>query len=161
MRVCPWLWPVLVSLLITAPLLAPGFVVGYDMVFVPDLSLRLDLFGVSTAMPRAVPSDVVVAVLDEIAGGQVLNKLVLVAIPLLSGLGMTALWRELRLGGALPGAAAATLYMWNPFVAERLRLGAWALLLGYAALPWLVRSAIRVRRGRGGRDSSLHRRRVP
>lgn len=149
MRVCPWLWPVLVSLLITAPLLAPGFVVGYDMVFVPDLSLRLDLFGVSTAMPRAVPSDVVVAVLDEIAGGQVLNKLVLVAIPLLSGLGMTALWRELRLGGALPGAAAATLYMWNPFVAERLRLGAWALLLGYAALPWLVRSAIRVRRGEG------------
>ena len=148
-RVLPWLWPVLLTLLITAPLLAPGFVVGYDLVFVPDLTVRLDLFGVTTAMPRAVPSDILVALADEITGGQVLDKLVLVAIPLLSGLGMTALWRELRLGGALPGAAAATLYLWNPFVAERLRLGAWALLLGYAALPWLVRSAVRLRRGQG------------
>ena len=148
-RVLPWLWPVLLTLLITAPLLAPGFVVGYDLVFVPDLTVRLDLFGVTTAMPRAVPSDILVALADEVTGGQVLDKLVLVAIPLLSGLGMTALWRELRLGGALPGAAAATLYLWNPFVAERLRLGAWALLLGYAALPWLVRSAVRLRRGEG------------
>ncbi len=148
-RVLPWLWPVLLTLLITAPLLAPGYVVGYDMVFVPDLTVRLDLFGVTTAMPRAVPSDVIVAVLDELVGGQVLNKVVLVAIPLLSGLGMTALWRELRLGTALPGAAAVTLFVWNPFVAERLRLGAWALLLGYAALPWLVRSALRLRKGTG------------
>ncbi|MGW1340879.1 hypothetical protein ACWCOV_07465 [Kribbella sp. NPDC002412] len=148
-RVLSWLWPVLLTLLITAPLLAPGYVVGYDMVFVPDLTVRLDLFGVTTAMPRAVPSDVLVAVLDEVVGGQVLNKVVLVAIPLLSGLGMTALWRELRLGAALPGAAAVTLFVWNPFVAERLRLGAWALLLGYAALPWLVRSALRLRKGTG------------
>lgn len=145
----PWAWPVLLTVLITAPLLAPGYVVGYDMVFVPDLTLRLDLFGVTTAMPRAVPSDVLVAVLDEVAGGQLLNKVVLIAIPLLSGLGLTALWRELRLGGPLAGAVATTLYVWNPFVAERFHLGAWALLLGYAALPWLVRAALRVRRGEG------------
>ena len=42
-----------------------------------------------------------------------------------------------------------TLYVWNPFVAERFHLGAWALLLGYAALPWLVRSALRLRQGQG------------
>lgn len=148
-RLLPWGWPVLLTLLITAPLLAPGYVVGYDLVFVPDLTLRLDLFGVTTALPRAVPSDVVVALLDEVAGGQLLNKSVLVAALLLAGLGMTALWRELRLGGPLAGCAAVTLYLWNPFVAERLSLGAWALLLGYAALPWLVRSALRVRRGEG------------
>lgn len=148
-RLLPWTWPVLLTVLITAPLLAPGYVVGYDMVFVPDLTLRRDLFGVTTALPRAVPSDVVVALLDEIAGGQALNKLVLVAIPLLSGLGMTALWRALGLGGPLAGAAATALYVWNPFVAERYHLGAWALLLGYAALPWLVRSALRLRQGQG------------
>ncbi|ADB32156.1 hypothetical protein Kfla_3092 [Kribbella flavida DSM 17836] len=148
-RLMPWAWPVLLTVLITAPLLAPGYVVGYDLVFVPDLTLRRDLFGVTTALPRAVPSDVVVALLDEVTGGQVLNKLVLVAVPLLAGFGMTALWRELRLGGPLAGAAAVALYVWNPFVAERLRLGAWALLLGYAALPWLVRSALRLRRGEG------------
>ena len=144
-RALPWVWPVVLSLVITAPLLSPGFVVSYDMVFVPDLALRLEQFGITTAMPRAVPSDVVVAILDEAIGGQLLTKVVLLAIPLLSGLGMTALWRELCLGGAWSGAAAATLYMWNPFVAERLRLGAWAFLIGYAALPWLVRSAFRLR----------------
>ncbi|MEU0093396.1 hypothetical protein [Kribbella sp. NPDC006257] len=148
-RWAPWGWPVALTVLITAPLLAPGYVVGYDMVFVPDLTLRRDLFGVTTALPRAVPSDLLVALLDEVAGGQFLNKLALILIPLLAGLGMTALWRELRLGGPLAGAAAATLYMWNPYVAERLRLGAWALLLGYAALPWLLRAALRVRRGEG------------
>ncbi|GAA1514244.1 hypothetical protein [Kribbella lupini] len=148
-RLMPWAWPVLLTVLITAPLLAPGYVVGYDLVFVPDLTLRRDLFGVTTALPRAVPSDVVVALLDELTGGAVLNKVVLVAVPLLAGLGLTALWRELRLGGPLAGAAAATLYVWNPFVAERFRLGAWALLLGYAALPWLVRSALRLRKGEG------------
>ncbi|WP_130444710.1 hypothetical protein [Kribbella rubisoli] len=148
-RIVPMVWPLVLTAVITGPLLAPGFVVSYDMVFVPDLPVRLDLFGVSAAMPRAVPSDVVVAVLDELGGGQVLNKAVLVAIPLLAGLGVTVLWRELRLGGRLAEAAAATLYVWNPFVAERLRLGAWALLLGYAALPWLVRGAIRLRQGRG------------
>jgi hypothetical protein len=50
-RVLPWLWPVLLTLLITAPLLASGLVVGYDIVFVPDLTVRPDLFGVTTAMP--------------------------------------------------------------------------------------------------------------
>ncbi|TWD83709.1 hypothetical protein FB561_4878 [Kribbella amoyensis] len=148
-RLAPWGWPVLLTVLITAPLLAPGYVVGYDLVFVPDLTLRRDLFGVTTALPRAVPSDVVVALLDELAGGQALNKSVLVAVPLLAGLGVTALWRDLRLGGPLAGAAAVALYVWNPFVAERLRLGAWALLIGYAALPWLVRSALKLRRGDG------------
>jgi hypothetical protein len=148
-RWAPWGWPVMLTVLITAPLLAPGFVVGYDMVFVPDLTLRRDLFGITTALPRAVPSDLIVALLDEVAGGQFLNKLVLVAIPLLAGLGMTVLWRELRLGGPLAGVAAVTVYVWNPYVAERLRLGAWALMLGYAALPWLVRAALRVRRGEG------------
>ncbi|WBQ02385.1 hypothetical protein [Kribbella sp. CA-293567] len=154
-RLMPWAWPVLLTVLITTPLLAPGYVLGYDLVFVPDLTLRLDLFGVTTALPRAVPSDVLVAVLDELVGGQALNKLVLVAIPLLSGLGMTALWRSLQLGGPLAGAAATTLYVWNPFVAERFHLGAWALLLGYAALPWLVRGALKVRRGEGWRGFLL------
>lgn len=148
-RLLPWLWPVLLTAVIAAPLLAPGFVLSYDLVFVPDLTLRLDHFGVTTALPRAVPSDVVVAVLDEFTGGQVLNKVVLLAVPLLAGWGLTALWRELRVGSALAGCAATALYVWNPFVAERLQLGAWALLLGYAALPWLVRSALRLRRGSG------------
>jgi hypothetical protein len=35
--------------------------------------------------------------------------------------------------------AAGVCYAWNPFVAERLLIGQWALLLGYAGLPWVLR----------------------
>jgi hypothetical protein len=35
--------------------------------------------------------------------------------------------------------AAGVCYAWNPYVAERLLIGQWALLLGYAALPWVIR----------------------
>src|SRR6266700_8294456 len=41
---------------------------------------------------------------------------------------------------ALAALAAGVCYAWNPFVAERLLIGQWALLLGYAGLPWVVRS---------------------
>jgi hypothetical protein len=83
-------------------------------------------------------------VLDNLTGGALLSKIVVLAIPALAGWGMAALVLQIRrvTVGAL---AAATLYVWNPYVAERLVLGHWALLLGYAALPWLARSCIRLR----------------
>lgn len=34
--------------------------------------------------------------------------------------------------------------MWNPYVYERLAIGHWALLCGYAALPWVVVAAARL-----------------
>lgn len=142
----PVLWPLFLTAGICAPLLAPGYVLSYDLVFVPDLTLRADLFGLGTALPRAVPSDVVVAILDELTGGMLLNKLVLLAIPLLAGYGMIRLLRDLH-AGRVAGCAAATLFVWNPYVAERLVLGHWPLLIGYAALPWLVSSILRSRRG--------------
>lgn len=143
-------WPLVCALAICAPLLRPGYVLGYDMVFVPRLGLRGDVLGLGTALPRAVPSDALVAVLDNLTGGALLSKLVVVAIPAVAGWGMAALVLELRRGmiGAL---AAATLYLWNPYVAERLVLGHWALLLGYAALPWLARSCLRLRSDRHDR----------
>src|SRR5690606_7444704 len=39
--------------------------------------------------------------------------------------------------------AAAACYAWNAYLAQRLLLGQWALLLGYAGLPWAVRAAAR------------------
>ena len=40
--------------------------------------------------------------------------------------------------------AAAVFYGWNPYVAERLVIGQWALLLGYAGLPWVLRAVLRL-----------------
>ncbi|WP_157520294.1 hypothetical protein [Nocardioides dokdonensis] len=135
-------WSIVLALLLLGPALAPGYVLSYDMVWVPDLALRADALGTGSGLPRAVPSDAVVAILDEVVPGMVLQKLVLLAALVVGGVGAARLAPPGRLLGAL---AAVTLWQWNPFVAERLGLGHWPVLLGYAALPWLVVAARRWR----------------
>jgi hypothetical protein len=130
----PFAWSGLLSLLLLGPALLPGYVLSYDMVWVPKLALRSDFLGLGPGVPRAVPSDAVVAVLDDIVPAQLLQKVVL-----LGGLMLLA-WGAIRLVGGSPVArgVAASLAIWNPFVVERLHLGHWPVLLGYAAVPWLV-----------------------
>lgn len=114
--------------------LGPGYVLSYDMVWVPDLTLTPDVLGVGTALPRAVPSDAVVALLDSIISGMVLQKVVLVGALVGAGTGAAALVGR-SLGAQL---VASTLMVWNPFVVERLVIGHWPVLVGYAVLPWLL-----------------------
>ena len=137
-RVVPVLWSVLLAALALGPALGPGYVLSYDMVWVPDLALRPDVLGVGSGLPRAVPSDAVVAVLDEIVPGMLLQKLVLLGALAGGGLGILRLAPRKSLTGQL---VAVSVYQWNPFVAERLVLGHWPLLVGYAVLPWLVLAA--------------------
>ena len=136
------LWSVLLAVLLLGPALGPGYVLTYDMVWVPDLALRADALGTGSGLPRAVPSDAVVAVLDEVVPGMVLQKVVLLGSLVVGGLGAARLAPRGSLVGAL---AAVTLWQWNPLVVERLGLGHWPVLLGYAALPWLVGAARRWR----------------
>ncbi len=131
----PWGWSLLLALLLLGPALGPGYVLSYDMVWVPDLALRSDFWGLGSGLPRAVPSDAVVAVLDEVLGGAVLQKVVLLGCLVLGGAGAARLTDRSSLVAPL---AAAGFYVWNPFVAERLLIGHWPVLVGYAALPWLV-----------------------
>ena len=146
-RVLVGAWPWLLALAVTAPLLAPGFVLSYDMVFVPRQSLVPEALGLGGPLPRAVPVDAVLAVLTQVVPGSLLQKAVLVLVLGLAGWGASLLVPG---GSAVARLAAATWYVWNPFVAERLVLGHWTLLVGYASLPWLVRAAIDLRNERPG-----------
>ena len=137
-------WPWLLTLLVMAPLLPRGFVLTYDMIFVPDLGFRSDFLGLGSSLPRAVPSDAVVAVLDELVPGDVLQKLVLIVALGLAGTGARRLVPSDSLVAQL---SATSLYLWSPFVAERLWIGHWPLLLTYAALPWIYDAARRARAG--------------
>ncbi len=137
-------WPWLLSLVVLGPVLRPGNVLSYDMVFVPDLAFRSDFLGLGSGLPRAVPSDLVVSLLDEVVPGQLLQKALLLAALVLAGLGARRLVPADNLTAQL---ASTTLYVWNPFVAERLGIGHWPLLLTYAALPWLYDAARRARTG--------------
>lgn len=136
-------WIVALSVLVLGPALAPGFVLSYDMVWVPEFAVaRADLWGLGSGLPRAVPSDAVVAVLGVVIPQQILQKAILLGSLVAAGCGGARLARDL---GAPAQWAAATVLVWNPFVAERLGIGHWPLLLAYAAVPWLV-LAVRQRR---------------
>ena len=83
------LWSVLLAVLLLGGALGPGYVLSYDMVWVPDLAVTPDVWGVGTALPRAVPSDAVVAVLDTVIPGMLLRDGKVVAAGLLDDV-MTA-----------------------------------------------------------------------
>jgi hypothetical protein len=95
--------------------------------------------------------DAVLAVLTTAVDGAIIQRLVLVSSLLLAGLGAA----RLAPGGRWTSAGAATLMIWNPFVAERLLLGHWALLLAYGAVPWAVSAALDARSARPGAQPRL------
>jgi hypothetical protein len=107
------------------------------MLFVPREPFAAALPGL--APPRAVPSDLAVATLSRVLPADILQKLVLLAIFVLACSGVAALLDREPL---LARLAAGVFYAWNPYVAERLIIGHWALLLGYAALPWVLRAVL-------------------
>lgn len=72
---------VLLVLVVLGPLLfAEGFVLVGDMVFVPDQPWKDAWTGGDGGVPRAVPSDAWVALLDSVIPGALLQRLVLVGI---------------------------------------------------------------------------------
>ena len=134
------------ALLVLGPALGHGFLLVRDMVWVPDLALGADALGLGSGLPRAVPSDAVIAVLDEVVPGMLLQKLVLVLALAAGGVGAARLLdRDDEPAGLLVRLVAVTVYGWNALIAERLLMGAWPLLIGYAVLPWLLDAARRWR----------------
>jgi hypothetical protein len=134
------------GLLALGPGLRRGFLLSYDMVAVPREPFTGAMFGLSGGPARAVPSDAVLAVLSRVIPADLAQKSLLLAVFVLACAGPVALLRHEPWFARL---AAGVFYTWNPFVAERLLIGQWALLLGYAGLPWVLRAAISA--GPGGR----------
>jgi hypothetical protein len=129
--------------LLLAPLFGPGYVLVRDMVFVPRAPLGRQLLGID-GVPRGTPSDLLVAVGSRVLPGGWLQDLVLLAIVVGGAWGAARLAPTASRSGAV---AAATAYGWSPFLHERLLLGQWALLVGWAVLPWAVRAALEWRQG--------------
>lgn len=142
----PWIVSTLSAVLVLGPGLAPGFVLVRDMVFVPSPALSPRLLGIGHETPRAVPSDLVVALLSQVVPGQVVQKTLLAGVLVAAGVGAARLVPR----AALPGSAAALVAVWNPYVGERLLMGQWALLVGYGACAWVVLGVARVARGQRG-----------
>jgi hypothetical protein len=130
------------GLLVLAPVLGRGVVLSYDMVFVPDPPITGSVLGTDGSVPRAVPTELLADLLARVLPVAAVQQGLLLAVFVLAGAGAA------RLVPGLPAAAAAALaYAWTPYVAERLLIGHWPFLLGYAVLPWVVGAALAARRG--------------
>ncbi len=132
------------SALALGPVLARrGVVLVADMSFVPGQPWKPSWLGLDGSVPRAVPADAVVWLLGLAVPGDLLQKAILLGLLVGAGLGMLRLLGRLHPAAA---TAAAVLYLWNPYVFERLAIGHWGLMLGYAAVPWVMVAALGIRR---------------
>jgi len=127
------------GLLALGPGLRRGFLLSYDMVAVPREPFTAAMAGLSGGPARAVPSDALLAGLSRVVPADIAQKVLLLAIFVLACSGAAGLLDREPWFARL---AAGVCYTWNPFVAERLIIGQWALLLGYAGLPWALRAAV-------------------
>jgi len=132
------LWPLALSLVMMAPLRHAGHLLARDLVFVPHQPLTDTAIGLGGTAPRSVPLDTVVAVATTVVDGGMLGRLLLVLTLALAGWGVLRLTAGL---GTTARLAASGFAVWNPFVVERMALGQWALVLGYAVLPWVLLTA--------------------
>ncbi|MGB8021838.1 MAG: hypothetical protein WCF04_11470 [Candidatus Nanopelagicales bacterium] len=140
-------WVLTMAAVITAPVWSqPGFVLTHDCVAVPGQDLLPWMWGAGGAPPRSVPQDAIVAVLDDVVPGHLLQRAMIVGSLILLGTGVAGL---LRVRPAFDQAAAATVAMWSAYVFQRSVMGHWGLLIGLASLPWVLSAAQDVRVGQG------------
>ncbi len=144
-RVVPDALVVLATAVLTGPMwTSGGYGLGRDMVFTPRSPWTLDAIGLGSSLPRAVPLDAVLAAATSLVDGAVVFRIAVAGVLLLAGAGAHRLLADLL--PDVPVAArvvAAVAAVWNPYVVERLALGQWALLAGYAALFWVLVAARR------------------
>ncbi|OBI53349.1 hypothetical protein A5707_11785 [Mycobacterium kyorinense] len=133
------------ALLVTAPLLAPGYLLLRDAVSTPRSYLSDSALGLMSA-PRAVPQDFAVALASHGIDGGIVVKALLIAALWLAGWGAARLVAAvLPEAGASGQFVAITLAIWNPYVAERMLQGHWSLLVGYGCLPWVATTMLMLR----------------
>ncbi|KUI24939.1 hypothetical protein AU196_06470 [Mycobacterium sp. IS-1742] len=134
----------------TAPLLAPGYLLLRDAVSTPRSHLSDAALGLSEAAPRALPQDFFMVLASHVLDGGVVVKTLLVAGLWLAGWGAARLASTVVPEAGVAGqCVAVTVAVWNPYVAERLLQGHWSLLVGYGCLPWVAHAVLRLRDGSG------------
>jgi len=138
----PWLWFSFVAVVITAPLLGAGYLLLLDYPSGPALPhAPLLPLPSSGDMGSGTPFLALEALLRHV---QVWlpDKVLLLAPIVLGGVGLYRLARS-RFGVRAAAAAyGATLYVVNPFVADRYLAGHLFLLLAFALIPWALRPVL-------------------
>src|SRR5437773_6243409 len=117
-----------IALLVAGPWLQPGYIFGTDW---PGPAR----FGLPAEVSSSAPLQVALAAVSWVVGPEATGKILVFAI--LAG-GALAAYKAVPTAGFIGRAAAATLFIANPFVFGRLHYGQLYLLAGYAVLPWMA-----------------------
>lgn len=131
----------LLAFVILLPLLGGGYILTLDLVFTPH-------FAWPDEVSNVYPLQVVLWMLYQALPGDIVEKLILVSTLLFAGTSMHLLVRYCSqrsfTSEAWTAAAyfAGLFYMVNPFVYARFMAGQWMVLLGYALLPFFVRTLL-------------------
>lgn len=132
------------SLIILLPLLLPGYILTLDLVFTPNFAWPADV-------TNTYPLQIMLWLAHWIIPGDVIEKIILFLILLLSGAGMHKLVRQLKFGPTISADTAriaayfaGMFYMINPFTYSRFMAGQWMVLLGYALVPFFVATLLRL-----------------
>ncbi|EHB55418.1 putative transmembrane protein [Mycolicibacterium rhodesiae JS60] len=148
-RAARWVVPgyaLLLALAVTAPLVAPGYLLLRDAVSTPRSYFSDAALGLGESAPRAVPQDFLIAAISPVLDGGLMVKALLIAGIFLAGWGAARLAEAVVPDAGMAGRlVATTLAVWNPYVAERLLQGHWSLLVGYGCLPWVAAAMLGLR----------------
>lgn len=124
-----------------------GTLLYRDAVVTPRSYLNESALGLGELAPRAVPQDWLLAWCSPVIPGSLLARLLIIGALLAAGLGCAALTQLLApTAPTISTYVAATIAQWNPFVSERILQGHWSLLVGYAAIPWVIVLALAAQR---------------
>lgn len=115
------------ALLVLFPLLKPGYVLVMDMIFTPKIRCPEVINTFQTSL----------CLLSQVLPSQLIQKVLLFSVLFLSGIGM---YKLIPGKNIWPKYFAGFFYALNPFIYSRFLYGHLGLLLGYAILPFAVKS---------------------
>lgn len=141
------LWYLIISISILGFTLTPGYILALDMIFTPEVTL-------STTTNPSYLFYLLLKIFSFVLPVWLLQKIILLATFTLAGIGAHKLVQYVMQGkktaayGSWPYYFAGILYTINPFTYTRLMAGQFAVLLGYALLPFAAYYTLRFLRGR-------------
>jgi hypothetical protein len=131
------------ALAVLLPLLLPGFILTLDMVFTPNITFPSEI-------TNTYPLQILLWLLHFAVPADIIQKIILFVILLLSGVGMHSLLRSLNMKDRVTPDLwrlalyfGGVFYMINPFTYSRFMAGQWLFLLGYAMVPFFVRALLK------------------
>ncbi|GAC1391962.1 MAG: hypothetical protein NVSMB46_06420 [Candidatus Saccharimonadales bacterium] len=123
-------------MIVLGPALGRGYILQFDMVFVPHVHIGFNALRNGTSSYQSIPSTVLLKALGYLAPMDIVQKgilwLLFFGSSLLFYISMPVKSRSARVFGAL-------FYTYNPFTYDRFMAGHWLLLAAYSVMPLLVR----------------------